>query len=168
MRLVFSYCEGAYCTQIDNKSREELFPRPSGLSVSKILLHEHLLNYGVFYVIFGVSNEPNDILGCGLFLSQERVSLLGRRGFGGCSLDCFFFRFLSRWVASCLRGLFGAISAEMSLFAASKTTPFLSHLFSFFVCKGWTRSSGAGLDPSGSGIHCVVPLSCERLFPLFL
>ena len=90
MRLVFSYCEGVYCTQIGNKSRKELSPRPSGSSVSKILFHEHLLDYGVLYVIFGVSDEPNDILGCGLFLSQEWVCLLWGR-FGGRGLNRLFF-----------------------------------------------------------------------------
>ena len=75
MRLVFSYCEGAYCTQIGNISREELSPRPSGLSVSKILFHKYLLDDGVFYVIFGISDEPNDVLGGGFLFDQKWVSL---------------------------------------------------------------------------------------------
>ena len=75
-RLVFSYCEGAYCTQIDNKSCEELSPRPSGLSISKILFHEHFLYNSVLHIIFGVSDEPNYVLGSGLLSDQERVGLL--------------------------------------------------------------------------------------------
>ena len=76
MRLVFSYCGGAYCTQIDNISHEELFPRPSGLSISKILFHEHLLDDGVLDIVFGISNEPDDVLSGGLPFDQEWVGLL--------------------------------------------------------------------------------------------
>src|ERR1700761_7672283 len=113
-KLVFSYCEGAYCTQIGNISHEELSPRPSGSSVLKILFHEHLLNDGVLDVIFGVSNEPNDILGRGLLFDQKWVCLLRGR-FGGSSLDRFVFRILFLGVSPCLRGLLRAVSAEMSL-----------------------------------------------------
>ena len=100
-KLVFSYCEGAYCTQIGNISREELSPRPSGLSVSKILLHEHLLNYGVLYVIFGISDKPDDILSRGLLFDQEWGGLFWG-WFGGCRLTRFTFRVLLLWVSSCL------------------------------------------------------------------
>ena len=75
-RLVFSYCGDAYYTQIGNISHEELSPRPLGLSISKILLHEHLLYNGVLYVILGIHDQPNDILGCGLSLDQKWISLL--------------------------------------------------------------------------------------------
>ena len=76
-RLVFSYCEGAYCTQIGNISHKELSPRPSGLSVSKILFHEHLLDYSIFDIIFGVSNELDDILSRGLLLTKNGFVCLG-------------------------------------------------------------------------------------------
>ena len=72
-RLVFSYFEGVYCIQIGNISCVELSPRPSGLSVLKILLHEHLLDYGVLYVIVGVSDESDDILSRGLLFDQKWV-----------------------------------------------------------------------------------------------
>ena len=75
-KLVFSYCEDVYCTQIGNISREELSPRPSGLSVLKILLHEHLLDYGVLYVIFCIRDKSDDVLRGGLLFDQEWVSLL--------------------------------------------------------------------------------------------
>ena len=77
MRLVFSYCEGTYCTQIGNISHEVLSPRPPGLSVSKILLHKHLLDNGVFYVIFSISNEPNDVLSGGLLFDQNGLVCFG-------------------------------------------------------------------------------------------
>ena len=77
MRLVFSYCEGVYCTQIDNKSHEELSPRLSGLSVSKILLHEHLLNYGVLDIILGVGDESNYVLSRGLLLTKNGFICFG-------------------------------------------------------------------------------------------
>ena len=95
MRLVFSYCEDVYCTQIDNKSHEELSPRPVGLSVLKILFHEHLLYDGVLYIIFGIRDEPNDILSSGLLFDQEWVGLLwcsslGRRGLNSLPIGFFF------------------------------------------------------------------------------
>ena len=86
MRLVFSYCGDAYCTQIDNIFHKELSPRPSGLSVLKILLHEHLLYYGVLNVVFGVSNKSNYILSRGLLFDQEWICGFGGR-FGGCRLN---------------------------------------------------------------------------------
>src|ERR1700761_2865985 len=100
-RLVFSYCEGMYCTQIGNISREELSPRPSGLSVSKILLREHLLDYGVFNVIFGVSDEPDYVLSHGLLFDQKWVRLFGWR-FRGCGLNHFLFGVSLLGVSSCL------------------------------------------------------------------
>ena len=62
-RLVFSYCRDAYYTQIGNIFREELSPRPSGLSILKILFHEHLLYNGVLYIVLGIGDEPDDFLG---------------------------------------------------------------------------------------------------------
>src|SRR6201996_4565625 len=117
-KLVFSYCEGAYCTQIGNISREELSPRPSGLSVSKILFHKHLLDDRILDVIFGVRNEPNDILSSGLLFDQEWVGLLWR-WLGGGSLYSFIFGFFLLRVTPGLRGFLWAIATKMSLFPAS-------------------------------------------------
>ena len=64
-RLVFSYCEGAYCTQIGNISHEELSPRPSGLSALKILFHEYFLDDRILDIIFRVCDESDDVLGGG-------------------------------------------------------------------------------------------------------
>ena len=125
MRLVFSYCEGAYCTQIDNKSCEEPSPRPSGSSVSKILLHEHLLNYGVLNVILGFSDEPNDVLGGGLLFDQKWICWF-RLGFRGRGLDCLPIRFVFCGVSPCLGWLVRAIAAQVSLSLASEATPLLS------------------------------------------
>ena len=65
-----------YYTHISNIFCKELARRPLGLSVLKILLHEHFLDDSIFYIIFGISNEPNDVLGCGLLFDQKRVGLL--------------------------------------------------------------------------------------------
>ena len=100
-KLVFSYCEGAYCTQIGNISRGELSPRPSGLSVLKILLHEHHLDDGVLHVILGVSDKSDDVLRGGLLFDQKWVCLLQGR-FGGSRLDCFIFGISFLWISSCL------------------------------------------------------------------
>src|ERR1700761_2571333 len=117
-KLVFSYCEGAYCTQIGNIFREELFPRPSGSSVSKILLHKYFLDDCILDIIFGVRDEPNDILSRGLLFDQEWVGLLWRR-LGGGSLYSFIFEFFLLRVTPGLRGFLWAIATKMSLFPAS-------------------------------------------------
>src|ERR1700761_3208916 len=108
-RLVFSYCKGTYCTQIGNISHEELSPRPSGLSFLKILFHEHLLYYGVLYVIFCISYQLNDILHCGLLFDQKWISLLHGWCFGRCCLNGFILRFVIFWVPSGLRRLIRAV-----------------------------------------------------------
>ena len=102
MRLVFSYCEGTYYTQIDNKSREELSPRPLGLSISKILFHEHFLNYSVLDVIIGVGDESNYVLGRGLLFDQKWVCLFWWCRLRGCGLNCFVFGVLLRGISSYL------------------------------------------------------------------
>src|ERR1700761_9569285 len=131
-RLVFSYCEGAYCTQIGNISREELSPRLSGSSVLKILFHEYFLDDRVFDIIFRVCDESDDVLSGGLFFDQERI-----RRFGGRGLNSFFFRLFVGGVSSRLRGLFRAIATEVSLFPASEAPSFFSKFFSFVIRKGW-------------------------------
>ena len=166
-KLVFSYCRGAYCTQICNISLEELSPRPSGLSVSKILLHEHLLYNGVLYVILGVSDEPNDVLSHGLLFDQEWVGLFESRCFGGGCLNSFFLRLFFFRVAPCLRWFVRAVATEMPLFFASETSSFSAEFFSFIVIKGLTRVSGTGLNPTSRSVHCVVPLLLEGFLPLF-
>ena len=100
-KLVFSYCEGAYCTQIGNISREELSPRPSGLSVSKILFHEHLLNDGVFDIVFGIRDESNYVLGHGLLFDQKGVCLFGQ-WFRKHSLNSFILGVAILRVSPCL------------------------------------------------------------------
>ena len=112
MRLVFSYCEGAYCTQIGNISREELSPRPLGLSVLKILFHEHLLEYGVLVVVLGIGNEPNNVLSGGLLFDQEWIGLFWGDHFGCRRLDGFFLKFPFFFrIPSSLRGFLWTIAA---------------------------------------------------------
>ena len=166
-KLVFSYCGGAYCTQICNIFHEELSPRPSGLSVSKILLHEHLLYNGVLYVIFGISNKPNNVLSSGLLFDQKWVGLFESRCFGRGHLNGFFLGLFFLQVSPCLRWFVGTIATEMPLFFASETSSFLTEFLLFVVIKGWMRISGASFNPTWCSIHRIVPLLLEGLLPLF-
>ena len=166
MRLVFSYCGGMYCTQIDNISREELSPRPLGLSILKILLHEYLLDNGVLYIIFGICNKLNDVLGHSLLSGQKWISLLWGGYLGGCRLNHFFVGPFFLQVSPCLGGFIRAVSTQVPLFFASKTSSFFLKPFTFVIIKGWTNVGSVGLDPSWCGVHSIVPLLLEHLFPL--
>ena len=157
-KLVFSYCEGTYCTQIGNISHKALSPRPSGLSVLKILFHEHLLYDGVLYIVLGIGDESNNVLGCGLLFDQERVSRFWGQHFGGGGLNGFFLGVFFLQISSCLGGFVRTTTAKVPLFFAPKASSFLSEFLSFLIINRWMHVGGASFNSSRCSVHCVIPL----------